>query len=101
MMEKLSTGIQQRSNGIKTIDYRSNEVNSSIAIESIVKDDLSAKEADAIIDDCKDLIDDEKYKPYFYKRLYELGKKRFLEQAFKARKYNRNGAGRLFVHLLK
>ena len=100
-MESLSTAMQQRSNSIKTIDYRNSGESSSIDYRSIVKDKLSAKDADAIIADCKDLIDDEKFKPFFYKRLYELGKNRFLEQAFKARKYNRNGAGRLFVHLLK
>lgn len=100
-MEKLSTAMQQRSQGIKTIDYRSSEGISSIDYRTIVKDKPDAKEADAIIADCQDLIDDEKYKPFFYRRLYDLGKNKFLEQAFKARKYNRNGAGRLFVHLLK
>ena len=100
-MEKLSTAMQQRSESIKTIDYRNSGESSSIDYRSIVKDKPDAKEADAIIADCKDLIDDEKYKPFFYRRLYDLGKSKFLEQAFKARKYNRNGAGRLFVHLLK
>lgn len=97
-MESLSTAMQQRSSDIKTIDYRSKNQRDSIAI---VKDNLSAKEADAIIADCSDLIDDEKYKPFFYRRLYDLGKTKFLEQAFKARKYNNKGGGRLFVHLLK
>jgi len=83
---------------IKTIAIENNSQRSSIAI---VKDKPNAKEADAIIADCKDLIDDPKYNPFFYKRLYELGKARFMEQAYKARKYHRNGEGKFFVHLLK
>ena len=85
---------------IKDYSYRSKTHRDSIAI-AIVKDKPSAKEADAIIADCKDLIDDPKYNPFFYKKLYELGKARFMEQAYKARKYHRNGAGKFFVHLLK
>ena len=83
---------------IKTIAIENNSQRSSIAI---VKDKPNAKEADAIIADCKDLIDDPKYNPFFYKRLYELGKARFMEQAYKARKYHRGSPGRFFVHLLK
>ena len=83
---------------IKDYSYRRNSHRDSIAI---VKDKPNAKEADAIIADCKDLIDDPKYNPFFYKRLYELGKSRFLEQAYKARKYHRGSPGRFFVHLLK
>lgn len=75
--------------------YRKNINNTSIAI-----DKLSAKEADSIIADCDDLIDNKKYKPFFYKKLYQIGKTRFIEQAEKARRYNRQGAGRLFVHLI-
>ena len=85
-------------NRIKDYSYRRDSHRDSIAI---VKDKLSAKEADAIIEDCKDLIDDPKYNPFFYKRLYDLGKSRFLEQAYKARKYHRGSPGRFFVHLLK
>lgn len=83
---------------LEDYSYRRKFTRDSIAI---VKDRPSAKEADAIIEDCKDLIDDEKFKPFFYKKLYELGKSRFMEQAYKARKYHKNGAGRFFVHLLK
>lgn len=83
---------------IKTIAIEEQIHRDSIAI---VKDNLSAKEADAIIEDCKDLIDDQKFKPFFYKKLYALGKSRFLEQAYKARKYHRGSPGRFFVHLLK
>lgn len=83
---------------IKDYSYRSNSHRDSIAI---VKDKPSAKEADAIIEDCKDLIDDQNFKPFFYKKLYELGKGRFLEQAYKARKYHNGSPGRFFVHLLK
>lgn len=83
---------------IQDYSYRRNSHRDSIAI---VKDKPSAKEADAIIEDCKDLIDDQNFKPFFYKKLYELGKARFMEQAYKARKYHRNGAGKFFVHLLK
>ena len=85
-------------NRIKDYSYRSNSHRDSIAI---VKDKPSAKEADAIIEDCKDLIDDQNFKPFFYKKLYELGKSRFMEQAYKARKYHRGSPGRFFVHLLK
>ena len=83
---------------IQDYSYRENSQRTSIAI---VKDKLSSKEADAIIADCQDLIDDQKFKPFFYKKLYELGKGRFLEQAYKARKYHRGSPGRFFVHLLK
>lgn len=83
---------------IKDYSYRNKFTRDSIAI---VKDKPSAKDADAIIADCRDLIDNEKFKPFFYKKLYELGKSRFMEQAYKARKYHKNGAGRFFVHLLK
>lgn len=83
---------------IKDYSYREKSQRSSIAI---VKDKPSAKEADAIIEDCKDLIDDPKFHPFFYKKLYELGKGRFMEQAYKARKYHRGSPGRFFVHLLK
>lgn len=83
---------------IKDYSYREQIQRSSIAI---VKDKPSAKEADAIIADCLDLIDDQNFKPFFYKKLYELGKGRFLEQAYKARKYHRGSPGRFFVHLLK
>ena len=83
---------------IKDYSYRSKSHRDSIAI---VKDKLSSRDADAIIEDCKDLIDDDKFKPFFYKKLYELGKGRFLEQAYKARKYHRGSPGRFFVHLLK
>jgi hypothetical protein len=86
------------SDRIKTIAIEKNSQRSSIAI---VKDKPNAKEADAIIADCMDLIDDQKFKPFFYKKLYELGKGRFLEQAYKARKYHRGSPGRFFVHLLK
>lgn len=82
---------------IKDYSYRGLETKNSIAI---VKDNLCAKDADAIIADCSDLIDDKRFNPFFYKKLYALGKDRFLEQAYKARKYgNRKGA--YFVHLLK
>lgn len=83
---------------IQDYSYRRNSHRDSIAI---VKDKPNAKEADAIIADCKDLIDDPKFNPFFYKKLYELGKGRFLEQAYKARKYHRGSPGRFFVHLLK
>ena len=83
---------------LKDYSYRRNIHRDSIAI---VKDKPNAKEADAIIADCIDLIDDQKFKPFFYKKLYELGKGRFLEQAYKARKYHRGSPGRFFVHLLK
>lgn len=83
---------------IKDYSYRRNSHRDSIAI---VKDKPSAKEADAIIADCKDLIDDPKFNPFFYKKLYELGKARFMDQAYKARKYHRGSPGKFFVHLLK
>ena len=86
------------SDRIKDYSYRNNSHRDSIAI---VKDKPNAKEADAIIADCKDLIDDPKFNPFFYKKLYELGKGRFMEQAYKARKYHRGSPGRFFVHLLK
>lgn len=76
-------------------DYRSIERNKVSSIESI-----ETIEANKVIESVSDLIDDPKYLPFFFKRYYAIGKERFLESAYKARKYGRNPST-LFVHLLK
>lgn len=95
--------IQSVGSLVQDYSYRTkNQRNSSIAIVKDGVKKISANEADAIIKDCKDrgLIDDEKYEPFFYKKLYEHGKSKFLQAAEKAIKYNKQGAGRMFTHLL-
>ncbi len=57
-------------------------------------------EADNIIKSTMDLIDDESYKPFFYKRLYSLGKSKYLSTAEHCRKYGKKPA-KLFVYMLK
>lgn len=57
-------------------------------------------EADNIIESTKDLIDDQSYKPFFYKRLYSLGKSKYLSTAEHCRKYGKAPA-KLFVYMLK
>lgn len=57
-------------------------------------------EADNIIKSTMDLIDDESYKPFFYKRLYSLGKSKYLSTAEHCRKYGKAPA-KLFVYMLK
>lgn len=89
-MQKLATAI-------KDYSYRREETKTAIAIDKVP---LSAPEADAVIKSCVDLIDDKRYEPFFYKKLYKLGKSRFLEMAERARKYG-NSNGKFFVHLLK
>lgn len=68
---------------------------------AIVKDNLTAREADQIIDSVSDLIDDERFKPFFYKKLYTNGRQWFIEQAYRARKPYINQPSKFFVHLMR
>lgn len=61
--------------------------------------EINTKEADMIIEEYSHLITDPKYKPFFYKKLYTLGRSTFAMLASRA-KEGRNPAA-LFVHLLK
>lgn len=74
--------------------YRDKTIRKTIAIEK-----MTAKEADSIIEEYKDLIDNKDYKPFFYKKLYSLGRFKFIEKAEQARKYGKQ-KGRYFVRLL-
>lgn len=93
-MNHIATSIQDYS-------YSNREINkvNSIAIVKKNRNDIKKGEAEAIIASLNDLIQDPKYKPYFFSRLYLLGKPRFLELAHRARKYGTDKP-RYFVHLL-
>ena len=60
---------------------------------------LTTKEADQLIKSNSHLISDRKYNPFFYKKLYSIGKSAFLTLARRAEEGNNPPA--LFVHLLK
>ena len=59
---------------------------------------MSTEIADTVIHSVADLIDDPKYKPWFYKKLYTLGRDRFIGIADDVRRTHniRVGRGRLF-----
>lgn len=76
-------------------NYSSIEDNKVINYSSI-----ETIEADNIIKSTEDLIDDESYKPFFYKRLYAIGKSKYLEIADHCRKHGKVPA-KLFVYMLK
>jgi len=66
-----------------------------------VKTDIPTHLADAIINSMPDLVED-KYRPFFFKKLYQLGTLRFTALAEHARKYGKQKSGQLlFVKLLK
>lgn len=79
-------------------NYSSIEVNKIKNYSSI--DTIETIEADNIIKSTEDLIDDESYKPFFYKRLYAIGKSKYLEIADHCRKHGKVPA-KLFVYMLK
>lgn len=61
---------------------------------------ITTAQADALMDDCSDLITDASYRPFFFKKLYALGPTAFMQLAEHARKYGRY-PDRLFVNLLR
>lgn len=64
------------------------------------KGGITTREADGVIDSVGDLINDNNYRPFFYKHLYRLGPVRFLETADRARGSSVDDRGRLFTKLL-
>lgn len=60
---------------------------------------ISSYEADELIKSNSHLISDKKYKPFFYKKLYSIGKSAFITLARRAEEGKNPPA--LFVHLLK
>lgn len=78
-----------------TIAYRQKAIVNTIAYSKI-----KPFEADRILESVSDLIDDKKYKPFFYKRLYILGPTKFLELADRARKGSKSKSG-LFCKLMR
>lgn len=76
--------------------YRTIETKASASIEPI---ELTHAQADNVMASCLDLIDDDRYRPFFFKKLYTIGPARFVEQAEKARKYGKQ-PGKTFVDLL-
>ena len=81
--------LQKQKNNYRTIEV--NKVNNYRTIDTI--------EADNIIKSTMDLIDDESYKPFFYKKLYALGKGKYLSIADHCRK-NGKVPAKLFVYML-
>jgi len=67
--------------------------------DSIKLEKMSSKEADELIKENNHLISDFKYKPFFYKKLYSIGKSAFIMLARRAEEGKVPPA--LFVHLLK
>lgn len=57
-------------------------------------------QADLVMASCMDLVDDPKYLPFFYKRLYAIGPDQFLALADEARKRGFK-KGRMFVNSIK
>lgn len=82
------------------VNYRTIESNKVTSIETIVKQKVTTAQADQMIAMCSDLIDADKYKPFFFKRLYAIGPAKFMELADHARKYGTQPS-RLFVKMLK
>lgn len=60
---------------------------------------LTKEEANDILRQVEDLIDDPKYKPFFFKALYRIGVEEFLLAAAEARQAEYSG--RKFASLLK
>ena len=62
---------------------------------------VTTTQADRIIQSVTDLINDSKFNPFFYKKLYKLGPTEFVYRAKRAREAKVIDNGRLFVCLLK
>lgn len=62
---------------------------------------LTKDQAEEVMAGVSDLIDDPKYRPYFFKRLYQIGVDNFLEAAALARKDGVTHKGRKFASLLR
>lgn len=82
---------------LATIDYSQNNIKS--IDYSNYSNKISVKEADLLIEQIKHLIDDDKYKPFYYKSLYRLGTDKFRELVLLAEKGKY--PSRLFATLLK
>lgn len=85
--KKLNTSIDNR-----TIDYSQRERTGN-------KYKLSIGEVDTLISQASHLIDDVKYMPFYYRKLYEIGADRFKQTILLAEKGNQ--PSRLFAKLLK
>lgn len=78
-----------------TIAYRQKAIVNTIGYSRI-----NPVEADKVIASVDDLIDDCRFKPFFYKKLYKLGPTQFLEYADRARKGTKSKPG-LFCKILR
>lgn len=81
---------------IKTIDYRQKVKEKTIDYST---NKISIEDADSIINSIAHLIDNNDYRPYFYKKLYACGAGMFLSIAKRAEEGKT--PSRLFVALLK
>ncbi len=92
-MESISQSLNQRTIaiGVKT--------NTTIAIDYSKK--VSNSQADIIIEQVSDLIDDPKFKPFFFRTLTIVGPDAFYESADWARKTTARCQGCMFVKRLK
>ena len=78
-------------------NYSPNNENQNIDIQT---PQLTTAQADSIIGHVSDLINDMKFKHYFYKHLYRLQPTEFLRRADQARKATVRCAGCLFWTLV-
>lgn len=85
-MENLSDILNIPTRNYRSIDDK--QIKNYRSIERIKQksDILTTNQADKIIDSVDDLIDDKKYKPFFFKKLYKLGPTIFLQIAESSRK---------------
>ena len=90
----------ESSKEILTPIANSKKLITSIAYRDSIKiEKISSYEADELIKANNHLISDLKYKPFFYKKLYSIGKAAFIMLARRAEEGKVPAA--LFVHLLR
>ena len=78
----------------------SQKLKTTIAYSSSNKlEKITTAEADSLVKEYAHLISDSNYKPFFYKKLYSIGKSAYITLAKRAETGSNPPA--LFVHLLK
>lgn len=83
-----------------TIDYSPKNL-MSIDYSQITNNrfNISIRDADRLVSNASHLIDDDKYKPFYYKKLYKIGPDKFKEIILLAEKGKQ--PSRLFAKLMK
>ncbi len=98
MPDKLSTVLEQRSQGIKTTDT-TGENKFSTTDTTVKRRGERYFEADAIYDQYSDLVND-RFRSWYCQKFYQLGGRRVAELASLARADGKN-AQKYFSYLLK